>query len=486
MSNSFCIIARKTLFGAAILSFCAAQGASAQTPTRTRLNVTPSPSNAGATIRLSAEVDNIYGGELSGMLEFRDGETLLASRPLSIEAASMSAIAAGGTHTCALTAGGGVRCWGTNFNGELGDGTQESRSSPVQVSGLEWGVVAVASGVSHSCSLRAARQVACWGNNAYGQIGDGTEVDRFSPVTVAGLFGAVAIAAGGQHTCALHATGRVKCWGLNAQGQLGDGGASPSSSTPVIVSGLANAVAITAGANHTCAITAVGAVKCWGSNRSGQLGAEIAIMSSRPVDVSGLASGVTAIAAGASHTCALVGEGTVKCWGSNNSGQLGDATRNSRNAPVDVASLESGAVALAAGASHTCAIMSAGAVKCWGRNFNGALGDSTQTDRLTPVSVVGLTKQAVGLSLGVRHTCVLSIDRRARCWGAGGDGQLGDGTSTSRLSPGRVALGLSTALRARATFETNALALGVHTLSATHAGDPQHFSSTGQRSHTVR
>ena len=265
----------------------------------------------------------------------------------------------------------------------------------------------VATGLDHTCVLNSGGGVKCWGDNNSGQLGDGTTTKRPTPVDVSGLTsGVIAIAAGGGagsgHTCAVTGGGGVKCWGLNLDGQLGDNSfTSMMQTAPVDVSGLTSgATAITAGTSHTCAVSGGGGVKCWGWDSFGQLGDGTSYpMRRAPVDVSGLSSGATAIAAGNAHTCALTSGGGVKCWGDNVYGELGDNSTTMRLAPVDVSGLASGATSVATGNGHTCAMTGSGGVKCWGDNGSGQLGDNSTTRRLTPVDVVGLSASTATLPI---------------------------------------------------------------------------------------
>ena len=347
-------------------------------------------------------------------------------------------IAAGERHTCAVTTVGSIECWGLNHDGQLGDGTEEDRLTPADVKGLTSGMNAITAGWRHSCALTTAGDVQgggvkCWGLNHDGQLGDGTKVDRKIPVDVKGLQnGVLAITSGDRHTCALTIAGAVKCWGNNHDSQLGDG-TGVDKNTPVDVIRLDSGVkAIAAGERHTCALTIAGAVKCWGNNHDGQLGDGTGLDKKTPVDVVGLASGVKAITARWRQTCALTTDGGVKCWGLNHEGQLGDGTAVDKNTPVDVVGLASGVKAITAGWRHTCAMTTASTVKCWGSNHDGQLGDGTGVDRSHPVEIMGLTG-VTAIAAGAEHTCALT-QKSGECWGHNEDGQLGDGTTTSTLS----------------------------------------------------
>ena len=361
-------------------------------------------------------------------------------------------VSAGSSHTCALTASGGVKCWGANWAGQLGqETTQLCGFSPcsttlVDVTGRSSGVAAVSAGGSHTCALNTAGGLKCWGDNFAGGLGDGTTTQRTAPVDVAGLSsGVTAVSAGSSHTCALTTAGGVKCWGANWDGQLGNAtteecsdGKSffPCSTVPVDVSGLSSDVAaVSAGGSHTCALTTAGGVKCWGANWDGQLGDGTTTGSTTPVDAAGLASGVAAVSAGGSYTCALTTAGGVKCWGANWAGQLGDGTTTSRTTPVDVSGLASGVVAVSGWSEHTCALTTAGAVKCWGDNWIGQLGDGTITHRTTPVDVSGLASGVAALDVGGAHTCAVTTAGGVKCWGSNFSGELGDGTTRERSTP---------------------------------------------------
>ncbi|MBI4001268.1 MAG: hypothetical protein HY348_05740 [Nitrospira defluvii] len=221
-----------------------------------------------------------------------------------------------------------MKCWGKNQDGQLGDGTTVDKSKPVEASGLARGVAAVAAGWSHTCALTSSGGVKCWGNNQDGQLGDGTTVARNTPTEVVGLGGGVtALAAGGRHTCALLMTGGVKCWGQNQRGQLGDG-TTADRVTPINVAELTTGViALAAGWQHSCALMLSGTIKCWGNNGSGQLGVGSLLLKVTVTDVTWVAPTAVAVTAGREHTCALLSDNAVRCWGDDEQGQLGKDTK---------------------------------------------------------------------------------------------------------------------------------------------------------------
>ena len=379
-----------------------------------------------------------WGGNHNGQLGTNSTSGSLTPVDVIGLSSGAQAISAGGSHTCALVSGGGLKCWGDNGSGQVGDNSTTDRLVPVDVSGLASGVQAISAGDQHTCAL-VSGGAKCWGDNSFGQLGEGSNTSHLTPVDVTGLTsGMQAISAGGGHTCASTVGGGVKCWGSNASGQLGDN-STTGSLTPVDVTGLASSVqAISAGSSHTCALTSIGGVKCWGSNFIGQLGDNSTTDSLTPVDVIGLTSGVQAISAGGNVTCALTDFGGVRCWGSNGAGQLGDGSDTDRLVPVDVMGLTSDVQAISSGGSHTCALTSAGGVKCWGANDGGQLGDNSTTRRLTPVDVTGLASGALAISASGSHTCALSSSGGAKCWGYNSQGQVGDGSFYGEPTPQTV------------------------------------------------
>jgi alpha-tubulin suppressor-like RCC1 family protein len=239
--------------------------------------------------------------------------------------------------------------------------------------------------------------------------------------------------------------------------------ARPAPSAPILAS------SVVGGALHSCALTTSGGVECWGYNGDGELGNGTLTDSKIPVNVSSLSSGVVALAAGAWHTCALLNTGGLVCWGDNDLGQLGDGTTTSRSTPVSVSGLSTGVAAVSAGQLHTCALTTTGAVDCWGYNGDGEVGDGTTTNRPVPTAVPSLTTGVTHISAGGYHSCAVMSDGSAQCWGANDFGDLGDGTTTASSVPVVVA-GLAGPL-------ANISAGGAYTCAVSVAGGAQCWGS---------
>lgn len=372
-------------------------------------------------------------------------------------------INAGASNTCALLASSQARCWGFNEDGELGDGTTKERLRPRVVvsssgSGPLTGIRSVAVGGVHSCFVLKTDRAKCTGLNAFGSLGDGTTTPRSRPVTVrdaagtSALRGIVSIAAGYVHTCAVLRSGKARCWGTNTSGQLGDRSTNERH-LPVLVrrsdgSALTGIVSMAAGTDHTCALLRSGKVACWGAKAYLGDGS----LDDRPFARSVLdrtgnepLSGVTAIEAGESSTCARLSSGRLVCWGVNSSGQLGDGTTDPRAFPVRVrtpsgSGILGGVAQVSVGGSSACARTTARRVLCWGSDGDGQLGDGTPGGhRALPRAVrtaSGATLTGVAqVSVGVGFTCARLTSGRARCWGDNDFGYLGDGTKEQRLFP---------------------------------------------------
>ena len=346
------------------------------------------------------------------------------------EVAPASADAA--TQKVSIATGTG-KAWGSNSQGQLGNGTTNGSAVPVDVSDLT-GIVSLGAGAEHSLAAKSDGTAWTWGQNANGELGDGTLTDRTTPVQVTGLSGVNAVAGGTAHSLALKSNGTVWSFGLNQNGQLGDGTTTQRTS-PVQVSGLTGVIAIAAGSDHSLALKSDGTVWAWGKNTNGQLGDGSKTKRTTPVR-SGTLTGVVAIAAGGDHSLALKSDGTVWAWGYNLYGQVGDGTTTNRTSPVQVTGL-TGVVGIAACSNHSLAVKSDGTVWAWGNNGLGQLDDGTNTSRITPVrsgTLTGVTR----LAAGAHRSLALKSDGTLWAWGYNLYGQVGDGTTTNRTSAVQV------------------------------------------------
>ena len=362
--------------------------------------------------------------------------------PTNPNAAMSGLLTVGDLNACYVLSTTNVKCWGYNDKGVVGDGTFDNATTPKDVVGLT-GVSSLSAGQG-ICAVTTTGGLKCWGVARV----NGTMNDSSTATDFPGLSSGVAsVTVGDSTACAVLTSGALKCWGSNFHGQLGDG-TMTDSLTPVQVSGLTSGVAsATIGSRHACALTTSGGVQCWGKNYAGQLGNGLFDQATiyQVPQVTGLTSGVVAITAGMEFNCALLSTGAVKCWGRNDSGQLGNGTTTSSNVPVQVTGLTSGVVAISAGDVYVCALMDSGALKCWGRNLSGQLGDGTETDSNVPVDVIGLDAPAKAVAAGGGQTCVLIEVNDVRCVGANYYGGLGNGTEDNSSTYGKV-IGLAPAV----------------------------------------
>ena len=343
--------------------------------------------------------------------------------------------------SCGIRTGGSVTCWGYNASGQLGDGTQSNQPVPLANAQVTTGAVSLStasgSSVHTHCAIMSDTSVKCWGANAYGLKGFGssTASDYSGRTMLAStgpdvpLTGITSVSASLNNACVV-TNGAVKCAGGNLAGALGDGSGT-ASNLPVQVSGITSgAVAVaTASSNSACAVMNDGTVKCWGNGQQYQMGNNSVANAPTPVQVSNI-NDATAITSGDYFYCALVTAGGVKCWGNNSYGQLGDGTTTSPRTPVTVSGL-TGATSIVAGLRSVCAVMSDTTVKCWGWNYHGIFGNGTTTDSLVPVSVPNLTG-VTSLALGGTHICALMSDTTVKCWGSEQGGQVGNNTMQNR------------------------------------------------------
>jgi alpha-tubulin suppressor-like RCC1 family protein len=343
-------------------------------------------------------------------------------------ALAFSQVSAGGAHTCGLTSGGQVYCWGWNYSGQIGDGTVETRTHPTLVLG---GLLfrQVSAGEEHTCALTTGYRAYCWGRNGLGAAGDGTTIERrLTPVAVASSLAFRQISAGGRSTCALtNSTNKIYCWG---SGILGNGSSSTLHTTPQLVSGARTYREVSVGGSHTCAVSTMQKVLCWGYNNYGQLGngAASSFTAVNPVAVAGTLQYLQ-VSAGSYHTCAVTITDKAFCWGNGRQGQIGDGKMYLRFTPRAVL----GGLSfdrVSAGHAHTCGETTGNRAYCWGWNESGELGDGTYNQRLTPKAVAGglVFKQ---VDTGGAHTCGVDNGSRAWSWGDNSVGQLGNGTSST-------------------------------------------------------
>ena len=408
-------------------------------------------------------------------------EQIEAAR-LSEEDIPVQAVSLGDEHSCAVMGSLGqsfIKCWGGNGSGQLGLGDEHDRGGSVQ--SLEGNLPAVelggegvipwriSAGGEHSCAVFTNGGLKCWGKNSAGQLGlgdtenrgdeEGQMGDALPYIVLNENIGVREVSAGGEHTCALLNNGLIKCWGLNNYGQLGlgdqknrgDQESEMGEALPEVILGSGYASkAISAGRNHSCAISAGGTLFCWGKNDKGQLGLGDNQDRNEPVAVDvGEELTVKNVSAGGEHTCALLSDNSMKCWGEGGAGQLLTGTTDDHNTPPSAMELDDTLAAkeISMGTDHACALLNHGLIKCWGKNDVGQLGqgdtDSVgkdsgdpddETDEIPTVNL-GTNVIAYGIAVGTEHSCAIINNGMVKCWGKNNTGQLGMGNSVHNVDP---------------------------------------------------
>lgn len=351
-------------------------------------------------------------------------------------------IAPGWVHSCALSKQGEVWCWGNNTFGQLGNGSHSESTVPLKVphKPLAKGAVSIAVSGGASCAVSMAGGVYCWGINDSGELGDGTTKMRVKPDLVKGLAApAVKVTMGLKHACALLATGKVQCWGANTYRQLGAGSTAEVELHAHAVGAVEGPfVDIAAGAYHSCALTKAGAVWCWGKDFSKPDGASL-LPTEYPV--SGLETGAVALASGAGHACVVNTKKKARCWGDNREGQLGDGNTTSRATPSTAKTGLSEIAGITAGGAHACALTVAGSVWCWGNNVHGQQGNTRFSLKHSPTRLPNMPENVSAVVAGGTHICALTQEGEVFCWGGNKYGQLGDSSKETQLTPVPVKFG---------------------------------------------
>lgn len=387
--------------------------------------------------------------------------TLVLSTDVQIASAApitgFTQVTSGGNASCAVKNDATVWCWGRNNSGQLGIGNNTDQSRPVEVTGLT-GVTQVEAHWEYACALKSTGTVWCWGNNSFGQLGNGTTTNSNTPVQVSGLSGVTQISTGYGHVCAVKSDATVRCWGWNVLQGLGNG-TTTNSSTPITPSGLSGVSKVSASGYGACVLLTDATVRCWGTGLQGQLGdGSTPYSTSTKTQPTGL-TGVTNLSISkGQHYCGVLANRSIKCWGYNDHGQIGDGTTNDQLTPVAISGITN--IADISANNHTsCAVKTDGTPWCWGWNGYGQLGVGDSADRLVPTAVSGLTAVSQ-ISSGYVHTCAVLVDTTIKCWGQGTYGQLGDGSTSSSgipvtVSSVSVVLSTPTGVTATATASTS-------------------------------
>ena len=402
----------------------------------------------GAEVVWATSDESIVAVSDSGLVTatgIGDATITVTSGPLEATASVMvklwTSVSVGQSHSCAITTSAEAYCWGSNQYDQLGLGESMSDSSEVEVptlvsGGHSW--ESISSGDQHTCGVTSAGDAYCWGNAGYSRMGDGTSGStRPTPSLVIGGHSWASMSGGRRHTCGITRYTEAGCWGDNYYRQLGDSTRSTRSS-PRLVSDGHSWASISAGYDHSCGVTTSSQAYCWGNGQASKLGYGDNESRIAPTLVrNGLVW--QSISTGRYHTCGIVANNDAYCWGYNGNGRLGDGTYNSTVAEprAKVVDIMDGWASISAAYSHTCAVTVIGEGYCWGSGGSGRLGNGTSGTRRRPTLINGLHEWEV-ISSRWYHNCGVTTDGAIYCWGSGGSGQLGDGQGSTNYLPVRV------------------------------------------------
>ncbi|MQA20861.1 RCC1 domain-containing protein [Rugamonas rivuli] len=363
-------------------------------------------------------------------------------------AAVATAIGTGNFHSCAALSTGGAKCWGQNSYGQLGNGKTVTSLTPVEVQGLSsYQITAIAGGTYFTCALTSTGSVYCWGFNNYGQLASKTLVSSTTPVAVQIPTGAAkALTVGNNHACVLDTYGNIYCWGSNSGGQLNRNVSITHSSIPLYAAGMNDVVALQGNGFTTCYRDNKGGAKCFGNNKYAQFGigtkdSTDGATYGAPNYALGLSTNVISTSASMYDGCAVKDDHAVFCWGFNNTfGALGFTGIGIYSTPVAVLGLRNDAISIITGISHTCIITQSGGAQCWGMNGTGQLGNGRAAPQEAASDVIGISEKIISLSLGSNHSCALLESGTVKCFGQSLSGQLGTGTTLYSPVPVTVPL----------------------------------------------
>ncbi len=398
---------------------------------------------------LAAVLGLIFAGLLMGCGEVNDTGTgpdqaskleprAISSSPFLPHVITWASVSAGDNHTCGIDGDNAyLWCWGDNLYGQLGNGGTADKKTPAWVVSSTW--LRVAPGGRYTCGIKSANTLWCWGFNGSGQLGDGTTGDKLTPSQdKTGDSDWASLDSGYEHSCALKTDQSLWCWGGGDYGQLGNGTTAGINSAPQQV-GTKAWKSFTAGAYHTCAVRTDGTLWCWGSNINGQLGIGSHQLRKVPAKV-GADANWSSVGGGWYHTCAIKKDKSLWCWGLNQFGELGNGTTKSTTKPVRIGTDNSWKT-VALGTYHSCGLKKNTGLYCWGHNDSGQLDNSDYIDRHKPKLVGDAGTGYVSFAAGSAHTCGVWNNAGTHeiwCWGNNDHGQLGNGNTVTVNAPVQV------------------------------------------------